>query len=278
MPSINTKHGMRGDHVYYNNGGYSHHGIDCGDGTVIQYTKNQGNISCISWSDFASDMTVLVREYGNCSLSDVVIKRAQSRLKQNAYVLFENNSENFATWCKTGVYATEQVKKAKAVAAGVSGNRAAVAGLLEVFGAVGDAAGLSRAGIMSGVVEVVGGGAVASICALDLAPAVITQIAPAVITQIAMNHVLTNDENLLDDELTGGFFNQIVQIIPVTNVDGKTLASFFPPTPTIITQIAMNQFLTNDELTGGFFKQIPQIIPVTKVDGKSLASFFPPNG
>ncbi|WP_353928873.1 lecithin retinol acyltransferase family protein [Okeanomitos corallinicola] len=56
---------MREDHVYYNCGAYSHHGIDCGDGTVIHYTKNYGKISHISWASFASGNTVFVREYGH---------------------------------------------------------------------------------------------------------------------------------------------------------------------------------------------------------------------
>ena len=185
----------RGDHVYYNCGAYSHHGIDCGDGTVIHYTKSQGNISRISWDSFASGMTVFVREYGNCDSPDVVIQRAESRLGENAYDLFDNNCEHFATWCKMGIHASEQVKNAGAAAGGASGSGAAVAGSVGVVSAVGAAAGLSGAGIMSGLATVggvIGGGAVAGIGALG--------VAPAAITSLAMNKVLEDDESLSNDE------------------------------------------------------------------------------
>ncbi|MEA5507999.1 lecithin retinol acyltransferase family protein, partial [Halotia wernerae UHCC 0503] len=101
---------MRGNHVYYNCSAYNHHGIDCGDGTVIHYTKSRGEISRISWGDFASGMTVCIKEYGQCDTPDVVIWRAESRLGENTYDLFDNNCEHFATWCKTGIHTSEQVR------------------------------------------------------------------------------------------------------------------------------------------------------------------------
>lgn len=140
-------------------------------------------------------MTVYVREYGNCNSSDVVIQRAESRLGENAYDLFDNNCEHFATWCKTGIHISEQVRNAGAAAGGASGSGAAVAGSLGVVGAAGAAAGLSGAGIMSGLATVggvVGGGAVAGIGALGLAP--------AAITSLAMNKVLEDSEHLSSDE------------------------------------------------------------------------------
>lgn len=186
---------MRGDHVYYNCGAYSHHGIDCGDGTVIHYTKTYGNISRVSWASFTSGMTVFTKEYGQCDTPDIVVGRAESRLGENAYGLFDNNCEHFATWCKTGVHASEQVKNAGAVGAGASGSGAAVAGSLGVVSAAGAAAGLSGAGIMSGLATVggvVGGGAIAGIGALGAAP--------AAITKLAMDQVLKDDESLPKDE------------------------------------------------------------------------------
>lgn len=184
-----------GDHVYYNCGGYSHHGIDCGDGTVIEYTKSQKNISRVSRDFFVSGRTVFVREYGNCDSPHVVIQRAESRLGENAYDLFDNNCEHFATWCKTGIHASEQVKNAGATTGGASVSGAAVAGSIGVVSAAGAAAGLSGAGIMSGLAAiggVVGGGAVAGIGALGMAP--------AAITTLVMNSVLEDNENLTSDE------------------------------------------------------------------------------
>ena len=90
-------------------------------------------------------MTVFTKEYGQCDTPDIVVGRAESRLGENAYGLFDNNCEHFATWCKTGVHASEQVKNAGAVGVGASGSGAAVAGSLGVVSAAGAAAGLSGA-------------------------------------------------------------------------------------------------------------------------------------
>ena len=184
-----------GNHIYVNYDGYSHHGIDCGDGTIIHYTKSQATISRTSWASFASGMEVFVKRYGNCDTPDVVIQRAESRLGENTYHLFNNNCEHFATWCKTGIRVSEQVRNAGAAAGGASGSGAAVAAGIGVVGATGAAAGLSGAGIMSGLATVggvVGGGAVAGIGALG--------VAPATVTKIAMDQVLKDDESLPNDE------------------------------------------------------------------------------
>jgi hypothetical protein len=157
----------RGDHIYVNYSGYSHHGIDCGDGMVIHYTKSQATISRTSWASFASGMEVFVRRYGNCDTPDVVIQRAESRLGENTYHLFNNNCEHFAKWCKTGIRVSEQVRNAGAAAGGASGSGAAVAAGIGVVGATGAAAGLS---------------------------------APATVTKIAMDQVLKDDESLPNDE------------------------------------------------------------------------------
>lgn|GEM_PF-4256465 len=78
---------MRGDHVYYNCSTYTHHGIDCGDGTVIHYNKNNAQVSRISRANFASAMTVFVKEY---SLHDFLDNRSSGicfRLKTRDYFL-----------------------------------------------------------------------------------------------------------------------------------------------------------------------------------------------
>ncbi len=187
----------KGDHIYVNCGAYTHHGIDCGDATVIHYTKSsgRGTIARTSRSAFASGQVVLVREYGQCDPPDVVVKRAEERLGEAAYNLVFNNCEQFATWCKTGIHKSEQVNNAAATAGGASASGAAVAGGLGVVGAAGTAAGLSGAGIMSGLATVggvVGSGAVAGLGVLGAAP--------AVITNVAMNRVLEDDENLPNSE------------------------------------------------------------------------------
>ena len=107
----------RGDQVYVMRqlvglpGAYEHHGIDCGDGTVIHYRKvGEAEISRTSIPAFAQGQ-VVHRRYQPLSLipSDV-IARAESRLGERRYDLFLNNCEHFATWCKVGRSQCEQLE------------------------------------------------------------------------------------------------------------------------------------------------------------------------
>jgi len=108
----------RGDQIYaYRNflksqGVYEHHGIDCGNGTVIHYRKPSEVIERTSLNIFARGSKIYVREYseGFCFIPDLVIERAESRLGENKYNLLFNNCEHFATWCKTGISNSQQIK------------------------------------------------------------------------------------------------------------------------------------------------------------------------
>ncbi len=107
-----------GNQIYvwrnFNNleGVYQHHGIDVGDGSVIHYRKPSEIIEQTSYDTFSRGNSVYVREYpqGFCFIPEVVVKRAFSRLGENKYNLLFNNCEHFATWCKTGVSESQQVK------------------------------------------------------------------------------------------------------------------------------------------------------------------------
>ncbi len=93
----------KGDHIYTQQLPHTHHGIDCGDDSVIHYGKRQGEKICrISKNDFASGNKIHVKEYGKCCSDDAVVRRAESRLGEKGYDLFSNNCEHFAYWCKTG--------------------------------------------------------------------------------------------------------------------------------------------------------------------------------
>lgn len=106
----------KGDHIYINCGAYTHHGIDCGDGTAIHYIGEtlQGVISRTSIDSFTSEKQLFVRQYDIHDLSDIVIKRAESRLGEDKYDLIFNNCEHFAAWCKTGTHISEQVNRVAA--------------------------------------------------------------------------------------------------------------------------------------------------------------------
>lgn len=189
-----------GDHIYVHRLGYTHHGIDCGDGTVIHYTgevgqKSNAAIRRTTPQDFTKGAEIKTRSYGSCDSADKVVERAESRLDEASYNLVFSNCEHFATWCKTGKQQSEQVKDAASVSGGAVGGGTAVAAGLGTVSATGAAAGLSGAGVMSGLASVggvVGGGAVAGIAVVGAAP--------AVITTAAMIFVLRDDPILHETE------------------------------------------------------------------------------
>jgi Lecithin retinol acyltransferase len=94
-------------------GVYEHHGIDCGDGTVIHYRKPSEIVERTSIATFARGNSIYIREYaaGFYFIADVVIRRAQSRLGEKNYNLLFNNCEHFATWCKTGISDSRQIRE-----------------------------------------------------------------------------------------------------------------------------------------------------------------------
>ncbi len=94
-------------------GVYEHHGVDCGDGSVIHYRKPSEIVERTSFETFARGNSVYVREYphGFCFIADVVKHRAESRLGEQKYNLLFNNCEHFATWCKTGISDSKQIRE-----------------------------------------------------------------------------------------------------------------------------------------------------------------------
>ena len=109
----------KGDRIYvYRNlfqldGLYKHQGIDCGDGTVIHYRKPSEIVERTSIATFSRGNPVyVVEDYEEfCFVPDVVVARAESRLGENKYNLLFNNCEHFASWCKTGISNSRQVRE-----------------------------------------------------------------------------------------------------------------------------------------------------------------------
>ena len=82
---------------------YEHHGIDCGDGSVIHYSKaGEATVSRTAQATFARGSPVYVKSQSTAFIPSVVVARAESRLGEQQYDLFFNNCEHFANWCKTG--------------------------------------------------------------------------------------------------------------------------------------------------------------------------------
>jgi len=129
---------MEGDHIYSDCGFYEHHGIDCGDGTVIHFSKLKGKISRDSMSSFASasvDGNIYAYEYLDCYSPSVVVQRAKSKVGQTGYNLFGNNCKHFATWCKTGDWESQQVDSVVGAVGNMSGT-ATAASLGAAVGAI----------------------------------------------------------------------------------------------------------------------------------------------
>jgi hypothetical protein len=92
---------------------YEHHGIDCGDGTVIHYRKlgEESKISRTSYAAFAAGLPIYIKWQPVSFIPDVVIQRAESRLGEEQYNLLSNNCEHFANWCKTGRNESNQLAR-----------------------------------------------------------------------------------------------------------------------------------------------------------------------
>ena len=106
----------RGDQIYVMRDimgvPYQHHGIDCGDGTVIHYRKvGTATVSRTSMQAFARSNPVYTLSRAVSFIPQVVITRAESRLGEQRYNLFFNNCEHFANWCKTGNSVSPQLSE-----------------------------------------------------------------------------------------------------------------------------------------------------------------------
>ncbi len=139
-----------GDHVRVKRRGYWHHGIDCGDGTVISYAgeheeKRNPMVRRTSIDRFAKGQTV--RTVGHpeafCHGPEAVVARAEARLGEERYRLLDQNCEHFAEWCKTGTRRSLQVRRTAGLVAGAA---SAVGGVVGVGAALAGMVVASRRG------------------------------------------------------------------------------------------------------------------------------------
>jgi hypothetical protein len=96
----------RGDHLRVRRFGYWHHGIDCGDGTVIHYAglvreKSDAYVRRTSLAEFAKGRAIRVVECGPCD-PELAVSRAESMVGGGRYHLLFNNCEHLASWSATG--------------------------------------------------------------------------------------------------------------------------------------------------------------------------------
>jgi hypothetical protein len=107
----------RGDHIYVRRhrrlSRYSHHGIDCGDGSVIHYAGEPGTVRRVErtpFETFTAGSPVLARTHRKGLPVDEIVAKAESRLGADGYHLVWNNCEHFATWASTGSRSSKQVR------------------------------------------------------------------------------------------------------------------------------------------------------------------------
>ncbi len=122
----------RGDHLYVDRLGgiYSHHAIDCGDGTVIHYWPDDflftSSVKRTTLGEFAEGGPVRVRSYTECDPPETVVNRAVSTLGARGFDPLTSNCEHFAVWCKTGTVESYQVTNAASYVRDRPGAAAAV--------------------------------------------------------------------------------------------------------------------------------------------------------
>jgi hypothetical protein len=114
----------KGDHIRVRRSGYWHHGIDCGDGTVVHFTgspllRKEARIEHTKFDDFTRGKKVEVVHAAEKGQGKAIVKRAKERVGETSYCLVRNNCEHFATWCATKKKKSRQVRKTITAAAGV---------------------------------------------------------------------------------------------------------------------------------------------------------------
>jgi len=166
---------VRGAHIYVERDFYSHHGIDCGDWTVIDFGTRDGakhTIRRVTLAEFAQGDPVHTRHYGACYEPEVVVERAVSMIGQSGYDLFSNNCEHFATWCAVGDHSSAQVEAALAAASMVGAGRFAPRAGTSAVVSFGTASPRSAANVMSGLTKL-GGSAKGGITVVAAASAAV---------------------------------------------------------------------------------------------------------
>ena len=97
----------RVNHVAVYRGLYWHHGVDLGDGTVVQFSgepKRIADASVIrtSMAQFLEGGQPVVVPYAERFDDVTAARRALAHLGQRGYDLLNNNCEHFASWVMTG--------------------------------------------------------------------------------------------------------------------------------------------------------------------------------
>jgi len=106
----------KGSHLVSKRTLYTHHGIYIGDDDVIHYSgfsdglNNEGEVEIVSLDIFSAGNSYTIRKHPNRKYnSKESIERANSRLGESDYSVFNNNCEHFVNWCIEGKRKSDQV-------------------------------------------------------------------------------------------------------------------------------------------------------------------------
>jgi hypothetical protein len=118
----------RGDHIKVWRSFYWHHGIDCGDGTVVHLSGEPTRpfdavVRRIPREEFLRGGQARVVRHRQTLTVESAMARALGCLGQGGYSIVWNNCEHFARWCVAGRHESKQVRSAinGSVALGAAG-------------------------------------------------------------------------------------------------------------------------------------------------------------
>ena len=106
-----------GAHLTTSRRGYTHHGVYIGHSRVVHYSGLSGFWQCgpveeVSLFRFAVGHSVQIVDHDQSAYSpEEIVRRARSRIGENAYRLLTNNCEHFCNWCLFGVSRSAQVER-----------------------------------------------------------------------------------------------------------------------------------------------------------------------
>jgi len=106
-----------GAHLTASRLGYAHHGIYVGSGKVVHYAGlsrswHSGPIEEVMLTQFALGHPVCIVDHPESIYSaEAIVRRARSRVGEQAYHLLTNNCEHFCNWCISGLSRSVQIER-----------------------------------------------------------------------------------------------------------------------------------------------------------------------
>jgi len=128
----------QGDHLVVSYGIYTHHGVDLGDGRVVQYGgllsgSERAVVETVELVDFAQGRPLrIVASPARYDAATIVV-RALSRLGEARYSLLANNCEHFVHWCRGGTPRSRQAARVVERIGSAAFKRAALRGGAAAF-------------------------------------------------------------------------------------------------------------------------------------------------